>query len=211
MNRTGIQLVCFDLGGVLVELSNGWPDACVRAGIPVPASDPGGWEKHLALLQQFELGEIDEETYIGALPACLPGIPVPHVLRAFDAFILGVLPGIPELIEELIRRRIRTAILSNTNHRHWRAVVRDDPQYAPLLRIDQLFASHELGAAKPDLRAYRAVESAARIPASSILFFDDRDENIQGARAAGWNAEKIEPAATSAQQIRAHLARYRVL
>ena len=30
-----IELVCFDLGGVLVQLVSGWHEACERAGVPV--------------------------------------------------------------------------------------------------------------------------------------------------------------------------------
>jgi HAD superfamily hydrolase (TIGR01509 family) len=208
MNRRGIQLVCFDIGGVLAQICKDWPDACARAGVHIPPNRPLAWDQHLALLRQFEVGRIDEPSYIRQLPTCLPGIAPADVLKAFDAFIIGIFPGAADLIDQLQSSSIRTAILSNTNHRHWRSVLRD-PQYAPLLRIDHIFTSYELGAAKPDPRAYRAVESATALSPSSILFFDDRDENVQGARSAGWKAELIDPL-SSIPQLRAHLAHYRV-
>jgi 2-haloacid dehalogenase len=57
---------------------------------------------------------------------------------------------------------------------------------------------------KPDVAIYRRhVEDFGLDPAAT-LFFDDNPANIEGARAAGWQAELFTDAAT----IRADLARY---
>jgi len=44
-----------------------------------------------------------------------------------------------------------------------------------------------------------------------VLFFDDLGINVEAARSCGWRAERIDPGAETAPQIRAHLVRYRVL
>jgi glucose-1-phosphatase len=210
MPNPPIQLVVFDLGGVLVRLSKGWIDACTRAGVKLGADDAKTWEAHQFLLHQLERGDFDEATYERQLLTCLPGVPVNDVLAAFDAWLLGIYPGAAELIAELKSRRVRTAILSNTNPRHWRTILKDDPQYAGLEKVDHLFASCELRIAKPDLRIYRAVESVTGVDGRAILFFDDTEKNIDGAIAAGWQAEKITAADAVAQQ-RNLLMKYGVL
>jgi HAD superfamily hydrolase (TIGR01509 family) len=210
MPTSKIHLVVFDLGGVLVRLSKGWIDACTRAGVKVGADDAKTWEAHQTLLHQLERGDFDEAAYERQLPTCLPDVPVKDVLAAFDAWLCGIYPGAAELIAELKDRNVPTAILSNTNPRHWRTILKDDPQYAGLEKVDHAFASCELRVAKPDLRIYRAVEAATGIPGPAILFFDDTPKNIDGALAAGWQAERITEPDAVAQQ-REFLLKYGVL
>jgi HAD superfamily hydrolase (TIGR01509 family) len=205
-----IQLVCFDLGGVLVRLSNGWIDACTRAGVKVGADDAKTWEAHQSLLHQLERGDFDEAAYERQLPTCLPNVPVKNILAAFDAWLCGIYPGAAELIADLKSRGVRTAILSNTNPRHWRTILKGDPQYAGIDRVDHAFASCELRLAKPDLRIYRAVEQGTGVRPNAILFFDDNEKNVEAARAAGWHAEQITAPDAVAQQ-REFLHRYGIL
>ena len=51
-----------------------------------------------------------------------------------------------------------------------------------------VFFSFAVGHMKPDRRVYSLVESVAGINPEDILFFDDRQINVDGARLAGWNA-----------------------
>ena len=66
--------------------------------------------------------------------------------------------------------------------------------------------SGELGMKKPELAIYRHHEEAFGLDPAAILFFDDSRANVDGARAAGWNAELF----TDAERMRADLARYGV-
>jgi len=191
---TPIRLLCFDLGGVLVRLSKNWQDVCSRAQIPFPnPADQHHWQAHVSLLRQLELGQIDQPTYESRLPTCLPMYEVTQVLRAFDAWLLGLYPGVPSLLSDLKQKKIPTAILSNTNPRHWQTVMNGDPHYAPLKLLDHPFASHLLRMAKPDPQIYAAVAGATRTDPQSILFFDDNTTNITAAQAAGWHAHLIDP------------------
>ena len=49
------------------------------------------------------------------------------------------------------------------------------------------------------------------VPAPSIVFFDDLAENVEAARAAGWNACPVDPHGDTAGQMRAHLINHGVL
>ena len=54
-----------------------------------------------------------------------------------------------------------------------------------LERFDHLTFSHRLGIAKPDLVIYRHAAEGLGFAPGRVLFIDDREDNIQAARAAG--------------------------
>lgn len=56
-------------------------------------------------------------------------------------------------------------------------------------RFDGFFFSCELGVQKPDHRFFDAATRAIGVEPQHILFFDDHQPNVDGARAAGWRAE----------------------
>ncbi len=49
-----------------------------------------------------------------------------------------------------------------------------------------------MGYAKPDSHVFREVERVTKVPGASILFFDDREENVASAQACGWTAHLID-------------------
>jgi HAD superfamily hydrolase (TIGR01509 family) len=205
-----LKFVCFDLGGVLVRLATGWEDACRRAGVTLDHSDAAAWQSHRELLARYETGEFDEAAYLTRVPECLPGVTAESVCRAFDAYLLGPYPGAEELLVELRGNRIVIGCLSNTNERHWRTLMRH-PDYAPLRHLDHRFASHETRAMKPAAEAYRHVERATGFGGAQILFFDDKQENVDAAKAAGWHAERVEVAGDPVAQMRDTLRRYALI
>lgn len=209
MSSPRIKLVCFDIGGVLVRLAAGWEDACVRAGVPLTPGDVE-WEKHHPLMHKYERGHISTEEYFRGVDGCLKGISRQQFCGAFDAWLREMYEGAHELIEELKAKGMMTACLSNTNDRHWQALAGGSELYKPILKLDHLFASHEIREAKPDLAAYKAVENKLGLRSDEILFFDDREDNIEGARAAGWNAERITEH-DAVKQEREFLKKYGVL
>ena len=202
MPKSRVEFVCFDLGGVLVRLATGWEDACRRANVSLNHHDPAAWQRHRELLARYETGEFDEAGYLARLPECLPGVTADTVCRAFDAFLLGPYPGVEELLLALrATDGVVTGCLSNTNQRHWRTLTRH-ADYAPLRHLRHRFASHETRAMKPARDAYRHVERATGFRADQILFFDDKTENVDAARAVGWHAEHVVAADNPIEQLR---------
>lgn len=55
-------------------------------------------------------------------------------------------------------------------------------------KFDFRFFSFNLGVQKPDKRIYEIVETVSGYSGDEILFFDDREENIEAAKSMGWNA-----------------------
>ena len=82
---------------------------------------------------------------------------------------------------------IRTGILSNLGD----AMETGIRVRCPWLRgFDHMTFSHRLGTAKPDLTVYRHAAEGLGVPPEQILFVDDREDNVEGARKAGMQAIK---------------------
>lgn len=62
--------------------------------------------------------------------------------------------------------------------------------------FDDMHYAAQLGVSKPSQDFYAAVEERVSLPASAIAFIDDNEENVEAARARGWNAALWTPGAT---------------
>lgn len=58
--------------------------------------------------------------------------------------------------------------------------------YPCLNKFDRDFISGHLGVTKPDPAIYQIVENTCNLPPHALLFADDRDDNIEMAKARGW-------------------------
>jgi putative hydrolase of the HAD superfamily len=98
---------------------------------------------------------------------------------------LDVDVGMVDLIERLARTN-RVLVFSNTTAENWERV---DVLTAGRLAHLETYLSHEIGAVKPHVPAFRLVAQSAGLEPSRCLFIDDRADNVEGARLAGFQAE----------------------
>lgn len=220
---TSIRLVCFDLGGVLVRICQSWAEAYRAAGLDVreEPTHPSIRARRLELASLHGIGRISLDEWAKGASEAMRGVySAEELKRAHDAFTLEQHPGAIELVDELHAAGAATACLSNTNHTHWRRLIHCDgdrtlegaPRYPAVVRLQRHFASHLLGLAKPDDAIYARFEELTGAPPSSILFFDDLEENVAAARQRGWNAEQVTASHLDAvAQMRRHLQRLGVL
>jgi putative hydrolase of the HAD superfamily len=89
------------------------------------------------------------------------------------------------LLEDLKVSGVRVAILSNAPL--GMASAARGGVWAHL--VDDWFFSSELRMAKPDPGIYQAVTAKLGVEPGAVVFFDDRQVNVEAARAAGWRAE----------------------
>ncbi|HEB87974.1 MAG TPA: HAD family phosphatase [Deltaproteobacteria bacterium] len=181
-----INVVLFDLGGVLVELG-GMGDLRFLAS---DARDDELWRRWLECpwVRRFERGECDAETFArGIVEAWSMPITPSAFLETFAAWPRGWLPGARELVESMLSD-LRIGCLSNTNalhaERHWTRLG------IPEL-FEERFLSHEMGVVKPDREIFDRVVETLGCPAEAVLFLDDNQINVEGARAAGLHAERV--------------------
>jgi HAD superfamily hydrolase (TIGR01509 family) len=182
-----VEVVLFDLGGVLVDIG-GIGDLGVFAG---ETSEDELWRRWLECpwVRRFERGHCDADSFSrGMVDSWSMSIEPEVFLEAFASWPRGLLPGARELVRS-ISTTSRVGCLSNTNvlhaDRHW-------TEFGIADLFEDRFLSHEMGLVKPDRAAFEYVIEVLGCPAERILFLDDNQINVEGARAAGLRAERTQ-------------------
>jgi putative hydrolase of the HAD superfamily len=187
-------LVVFDLGGVLVRIRRSWAQACEAAGVAHRAGARAGDVVVEELVAAYQVGGLDDAGFFTAASRAL-GDCTPHeVERVHDAWLVGEYPGAGALLDALEAHDIETAILSNTNATHWRAMLAPHGAFPAVRRVRRPHASHLLGAAKPSREVFARFERAVGRSGSDVIFFEDSPANAAAARAHGWRAHVVDPA-----------------
>jgi HAD superfamily hydrolase (TIGR01509 family) len=181
-----VDLVLFDLGGVLIEVPG------VRAMLELTgmASEEDLWRRWLTCrwVRRFESGGCSETEFAAGVVADWQlDISPAAFLEAFRDWPAGPLPGAAELVAQT-RASVATGCFSNTNALHWHNHVAAWP-LASL--FDHRFLSFELGLLKPDIAAFAQVADRLDVPAERVLFLDDNAMNVAGAAAAGFQAARV--------------------
>jgi len=184
-----IRALLFDLGGVLIDID--W-DRAFSHWARHAGADARELRKRFSFdphYERHERGEIDAAAYYDSLRHSL-GIDVPH--EVLDTGWKAIFPGAVEPTIALLRElhgRIPLYLFSNTNLAHLDAW---STRFAQALEpFERLFTSCEIGARKPEPAAFRHVAREIGVPLGSILFFDDTEENVRGARAVGMPAVHV--------------------
>ncbi len=188
-----IELIVFDLGGVLVRVVESFAEACAGAKVdPRSASKSEGLRERLGAANAMaERGEIDADEFVRRC-AEASGLSAGEIERILTAWVPGPYPGAAELLGHLAERGHRTACLSNTNAFHWRMLTEADGFGGLRLgHLSERFASHLIGRAKPDGAAYEHVERATGVEPTRILFFDDLEPNGRAAAERGWQFAQV--------------------
>lgn len=180
-----IEIVLFDLGGVLIELSSIQSMGRFFGDLP----DDEVWSRWLACpwVRRFERGHCDAQDFAHGMVDTWSMSASPEVfLDAFVRWPRGLMPGARELARS-VRSRLPIGCLSNTNALHAGRHASEEAVYD---LFDHRFLSHEIGLVKPDREIYEHVLAAIGLPAANVLFLDDNQINVDGARAAGLHAER---------------------
>lgn len=199
----------FDLGGVLIDVDLGRAFAAWGAAAGVPAATIAARFSVDEPYCAHERGEIDDRAYFVHLRSAL-GLELPdEALRAgWNAIIGEPRPGIDAVVHELARR-LPLYVFSNTNAAH---VAHFTPRLRALLaHFRRTFTSCDIGRRKPDPEAFARLARLIGAPPARLVFFDDAQENVAGARRAGLRAYRVRSAgeirAISANLLTANTAR----
>ncbi|HWJ53304.1 MAG TPA: HAD family phosphatase [Propionibacteriaceae bacterium] len=183
-SRSSELVVVFDLGEVLATPGELFAELARQAGADVHTLSAAYW----AHRGPFDLGA-EADLYWRAV---LEEAGITHDadlalrLDEFDATSWTTLrPDARSTLEHLNASGVRVAILSNAPLGMASKARAGD--WAHL--VDDWFFSSELSMAKPEQGIYEAVTAKLGVEPSAVVFFDDRQANVEAARAAGWRAE----------------------
>ena len=182
------DVIMFDLGGVLVELT-GIPHFVEWTNDTRSPEELWQMWLHSPSVRQFETGKTSTSEFASSMIAEFDFDVEPHIfLKAFELFAIQLYPGVLQLLSDL-RSSYRLACLSNTNDIHWRKL---DEHIDLISHFDICFASHQTGLLKPDPQAFAHAIQQLNCPPQSIVYFDDIQTNIDAAKHAGLTAMQTD-------------------
>lgn len=185
-SASGIDVLLFDLGGVLVDFA-GFRELARLL--------PGGLDRHAVRarwiaspsVQRFERAEITPQQFArGVIDELQLGLSPDEFLGAFVEWARGPYPGARSLLRRL-GQDYRLACLSNSNELHTPLHRRS---MEPLM--ERYYFSDELGTVKPQPEIYLYVIADLDVAPARIAFFDDTPINVQAARDVGINAFQVD-------------------
>ena len=203
------QALVFDLGGVLIDIDLGRAFAAWGAAAGVASEDIAARFSVDEACCAHERGEIDDAAYFAHLRQLLRiEISDEAIGAGWNAIIGEPHPGIEALVRRLAQE-VPLYVFSNTNPAH---IAHFTPRLGGLLaHFRRVFTSCEIGRRKPEPEAFARLAAAIGLPASGLAFFDDVEENVDGARRAGLRAFHVrspaEIAAISEDLLRESTAR----
>jgi glucose-1-phosphatase len=198
-----VEVLLFDLGGVLVEFSGVQEVARLLPAGTSQSEIVERWDQcpHTDAFGRGQLSRQDfAERFIRDWGIDLAP---ERFLEEFRSWSKCLLPGAAELLASL-RSRFRLAALSNSNELHWERHSHD-------LGVTDLFeialSSHQVGLRKPDPRIYLTALDRLGVSPHAVMFFDDVHENVVSAAALGIRAFQVD----GVQGVRERLTREHLL
>ena len=183
-----IEAVIFDIGNVLVE----WNPERFYDGRYGEARrrDLFGSVDLLAMNERIDRGE-EFERIVRETSAANPAFAA-EIDDWHDAWIEMAQPPIPHSIQLMRALRSKGVPVHALTNFGRETLAFADTQYPFLTEFDRRFVSAELGVTKPDPAIYAIVEEETGLAPGTILFTDDRPENVEAASARGWGTHLFE-------------------
>jgi len=218
-----IELLVFDLGGILIHLEID----LLLSSWKIPANLRPQFNQYFmswTIHHQFEKGLMVEDHFFNELRKYIHDFHIIHSVnpihqndflnlskielqKSWNSMIGSSVPQTSKLIQQL---NIPVHLLSNTNSSHIQHC--RDNKYDFLTMLSHQWYSYEVGHRKPDSEIYeflsQSVKTKFKISKKNILFIDDNKDNVLAAKKCGWNAEI---GSTSTEVIQKILSRYKLI
>jgi len=183
-----INAVIFDIGNVLIEWN---PERFYDRVI--------GEDRRRAMFTEVDLHAMNDrvdrgENFRDTIYAMADATPdwADEIRLWHDRWIEMAAPAIDHSVR-LLRalRRAKMPVFALTNFGKESFVV-GEANYPFLEEFDRRFISGHMGVIKPDPEIYRMVEDDCGLPSETLLFTDDRQDNIDAAAARGWQVHLFD-------------------
>ncbi|QGN34046.1 HAD-IA family hydrolase [Microlunatus sp. Gsoil 973] len=177
-----ISWILFDADGVLQGSPDGWRQTL--SGLL--GDDPDATMEELFTLEERRAltGGDFRDLVVSVLRRHGIGSDPERVLDCWRLLVVD--PSMTERIRRLRSSGVRCGLASNQQNvriDHMRSM----PEYVGL--FDAQFYSAELGLAKPDPAFFTEIVRRLAVAPEGVLFVDDKQDNVAGAREAGLQAE----------------------
>lgn len=197
-----IEVVIFDLGGVLVRTEDRSPRQLLAESLGLSYDDLDRAVFSSESYRRAQLGEISVERHWQIV---LEDLDVPPQDREhFKAQFWGGDRLDVQLVDYIraLRSRYRTALLSNYSS-DLRALLTNVWRIEDA--FDEIFISAELGMMKPDKKIFHHVVKRLGVPVQKVVFVDDFPINVEGARDAGLQVVQFRSRSQTIKELNALL------
>jgi FMN phosphatase YigB (HAD superfamily) len=201
MNKE-VEHIIFDLGGVLLNIDmtrivNGF------GRILYPNEEAGVYVRQ-KLVPDYETGRISTNEFLAYLETHLKSeFDRNEVINVWNSIFLDFPKERLDMLDEL-KKNYQVHLLSNINDMHadqfetrFKNWFNEDPRKY----FHKFFYSHQIGKRKPDVDTFVWVAREINSDPTKILFIDDLEENILGAKNAGLNAEHLDLTQTDVRSL----------
>lgn len=195
-------ILILDLGNVIFTIENegfnAWLNSCKTKN--TPANFDSAFRD---LYFYYERGDFDCQSFMNQLKDELA---LTFENEKFKEMWLSIWvknnPGIEELVKDF-KDRLPCYILSNTNAMHMDVYFETKPILSEFRKV---FLSYAMKCAKPEKEIYMKVIEELNCKPEQIIFFDDKEENIESAKACGYNGVVFKDAFQTRRDLEALLA-----
>jgi putative hydrolase of the HAD superfamily len=185
---SGIDAIVFDLGNVLLKYDERIARDRMAARTGKSAVEVESYFRTTPYATPLTLGKITGLEFYRTVAKDLGFDGDYGEFAAIWSEIFTPIKPMLELAAGLAPRRPRI-ILSNTNAIHMSYVHEHFPQ---IREFDDQVLSHEVGLLKPDRAIYELTVRRSGCEAARMLFIDDLQANVEGARGAGMQSIRFE-------------------
>ena len=185
------EFLYFDLGNVLLTFDH--RVACEQVAALTGLTAERVWDVIFAsqLQARYEQGEVSSREFYDEFCAAAGVTPDYAALHLANAAIFQLNLPIVSLVSHLHSAGYRLGILSNTCESHWGYVAEGRFRIIRELFPVQVL-SHVERCSKPAPGIYARAAELAGVAPEGVFFVDDRQENVDGALRAGWDAVLFE-------------------
>ncbi len=188
----GISSIIFDLGGVIIDLDieKTKAELCKVLGFSQPNLYYSN--EYAPLFSEFEVGKISEKGFIdGLIQKSLNESSPDQIINAWNSMLVEI-PQERIKMLEILKKKYRLFILSNTNSIHVERFEKMATGYHSLAELfENAYYSHIIGFRKPNVEAFKAVIDGSKLNPHTTLFVDDLQANIDAANTLGFKTLHI--------------------
>jgi HAD superfamily hydrolase (TIGR01509 family) len=196
-----IKNIFFDFGAVLIPID----EMKTRRAFEELGALPALAQQD-ELFQQLERGEVKEDEFLKSISSFFfrKTILKRDLAKAWNALCHEAIPAESIRLVRQLSKKYDCYLLSNTNPLHLAQIKENSGRFAYKKFMDSfkdLYLSHEMGSRKPENAFYEKVLKDHELDPEECFFVDDREENIEAAKALGIKTWHFNPKKDSIQKI----------
>jgi len=189
------DFLIFDLGNVIIDIDYQRSLNLIKSMVPASLDEKVDFFYATDFHKAYEKGLIDSKKFRDEVRVYFEQDWSDAEVDYLWNSLLGKIPAERLELVSKLKQSYRVGVLSNTNEIHIQAVyelLKSDfgmDRFEPL--FDHVYYSHEMGLAKPSEAIYTAMLDNLDTTADRVVFFDDLEANVIGAKSVGIHAIQV--------------------